>query len=132
MALDIPERFDGPITVSAVKGIRATFVQTKLFKVGTGTLVVGRPVGIETATDLWAPWNNANSPAGTNVVKGIVFPRPIVLDAADEVHGEVMLRGEMSINDVELGGESLANLKTAIKTAPRALGLDFLDYVYSS
>lgn len=132
MALDIPEKMDGPVSVAAVKGIHATFVQTKLFAAGSGTLVVGRPVGIATGTDLWGPWNNANSPAGTNVVKGVVFPRPIVLDAADEVHGEVMLRGQMSINDVELGGETLANFKTAIKTAARSLGLDFLDYAYSS
>jgi len=64
---------------------------------------------------------------GVDAVKGFVWPDPIVLDASNDVIGVVMLEGEVHYDDIVLPtGESATTLKAALRSGPRALGLNIV------
>lgn len=102
---------------------------------GTPTLAPLTPVAFNTATNKWVVWTNGGA-NGTGTISGFLIgsdygvdPREgITLDAADDTIGNVMMRGEIDYNSIVLpSGELEANLKTALRSGPRALGLDILN-----
>lgn len=103
---------------------RATRVAPKVFAAGAGTLPVNAPVSYDTLTGFWTPWTQAGV-NGQNVLKGIVFPDPIELDAAGEVIGQVMLRGIVVAEDVVAATTELqADVETELREEARNLGID--------
>jgi hypothetical protein len=80
-------------------------VVVKQFKTGSGTLPVGCPIYIETASGFAV----LSVPAGTvtnNVeqIHGIVWPDAVTLNGSGEVHGTVMMKGQIHVDDVLLAG----------------------------
>lgn len=60
---------------------------------------------------------------GTSVIAGFLWPDEVVL-ATGEVLGQVMLAGEIHYDDIPLpSGETEADLKAALRSGPRALGI---------
>lgn len=54
---------------------------------------------------------------GVDVIRGFVWPDPIVLDATNDVQGVVMLEGTIHYDDIVLpSGESAATLKTYLRS----------------
>lgn len=104
--------------------IQAERVAPKVFAAGSGTLAVGAPVSFNTSSGFWAPWTQAGS-NGENVLKGIVFPDPIVLNAGGEVIGQVMLRGVIHADDVKAATtEADADVEAELREEARLLGID--------
>lgn len=61
---------------------------------------------------------------GTNLIKGFIWPNPVVLDSDEEVLGVVMLMGRAHYDDIVLpAGQTADGLKAALRDGPRALGL---------
>lgn len=88
--------------------------QPKTFAVGAVTFAPGTPVAFDTATATWKVWADAGI-NGNDLIRGFVWPDPVVLDAADEVLGQVMLAGRIHADDVVLpGGETQNNLDAAL------------------
>lgn len=122
MALNPNELFSeaaGPTQSRTV----ATKVAPKVFAQGTGTLPVNAPVAINTSTGFWAPWTNAGS-NGENVLKGLVFPDPIVLDSDEEVIGHVLINGTVHADDVkDATSEADADIEAELREEARLLGI---------
>jgi len=88
---------------------------------------VGTPVTINTSTGKWQVWDS-NGSNGTNEIHGFVYPDKIQTHATLEVHGQVLTKGQIHYADIwavveALGVEVEADLKTALRTGPRGLGL---------
>lgn len=97
-------------------GIRvfSEVTQPKSFASGSLTLAVGTPVAFNTSTNLWSIFQSGGS-NGTGTIQGFVWPDAIVLDASNEVLGQVMLGGRIHLDDIPIvTGYTLAQLKTAI------------------
>lgn len=62
---------------------------------------------------------------GANLLKGFVWPDPVVLNASGEVIGNVMLRGEVHFDDIPVVGDTYgkAELRTALRSGARELGI---------
>jgi len=61
---------------------------------------------------------------GTDVIQGFVWPDAITLAAANEVLGNVMLRGTVHYADIPCpSGETTTSLKAALRNGPRDKGL---------
>ena len=117
MALHSKELF-ASASVNPFPRAKPTMVLTKKFAAlaGAPTLAVLTPVGVVTATGLWGPWNNANTPAGTGTIRGFVYPTALTLHATNEVIGTVMVAGEIHHDDVPLySSETQPNLTAALK-----------------
>lgn len=72
------------------------------------------PMAFNTATNLWVVWTSGGG-NNTGVVGAILYEE-ITVDAADTVHAQLMTDGEFHIDDIAVpSGETLANLKTALK-----------------
>jgi|TARA_Y100000296_G_scaffold86150_1_gene124875 hypothetical protein len=110
-------------TIAAHPSIEPQTVQPKKFAAGTALLKVGTPVAFDTATDNWKVWD-FDGTNGNDTISGIVFPEDIQLLAGGEVIGPVMLQGKIAYTSVTLPSpETEANMKTALRTGPRALGI---------
>lgn len=93
--------------------------QPKTFAVGAVTLLKSTPVAFDTVSNTWKVWANAGANE-VNLIRGFVWPDDIVLDAADEVLGQVMLAGRIHAADVALpAGETQNNLDAALKAGLR-------------
>lgn len=100
-------------------------VQVKTFAATTpaATYEPGTPVAYNTATNKWVVWTNGGA-NGTDDIRGIVYPDAITTDGTNDVMGAVMLLGEIPYEDVVLpSGETADNLKTALRSGPRDIGL---------
>lgn len=116
-------------------------VVVKQFKTGSVTLPIGCPVYFETASGFAV----LSVPAGTpsnNVeqIHGIVWPSPVTLHASGEVHGTVMIRGQIHVDDALVAGglgvmptgattPTLASWRTSMRasiTAYRQINFDGL------
>lgn len=131
MALKQPELFTST-SAAAMKRFYPTNLEPKRFaNVGGGpTLAVGTPVAYDTSAGKWKVWANGGSNE-VGIIRGFVWPDPIVLDATDDVLGVVMLKGMVHFDDIVVTGGTLAQLKTAVQDgagsgAPtlRELGID--------
>lgn len=61
---------------------------------------------------------------GRHIVKGFVYPDPVVLSASGEVLGQVLKRGIVRYDDIVLpAGETQSVLDAALKDGPLARGL---------
>ncbi|MCZ2418668.1 MAG: head decoration protein [Burkholderiales bacterium] len=100
-------------------------VQVKTFAPTTpaATYPVGTPLAFNTSTNKWVVWTNGGS-NGTGTVKGFVYPDAVTTDGTNDVMAPVLLLGEIPYEDIVLpAGESADNLKTALRSGPRDIGL---------
>ncbi len=101
-------------------------VQPKTFATGSGTLPKGTPLSVVTSSGEWVPWDAAGGAAGTEIMRGILWPDELALNGSDEVLGMVMLAGRFHIDDIDLSGtpgpESVANLLIELRATARANG----------
>jgi hypothetical protein len=111
---------------AATKRFFPTSVQPKKFDPGAGTIPAGSMLAILTATGFLTLFE-AGAVDGTEVMVGFAWPDDIVLDAADEVLGNVMMEGRVHVDDiistttVPAGLETLAQIKTELSVSARAL-----------
>jgi len=103
-----------------------TSVQPKTFDPGSGSIPKGTMVAILTATGFIVPFVSGAAD-GSEVMVGFAWPDDVVLDAADEVLGNVMMEGRLHVLDiistttVPAGSETLAELKAELVLNARAL-----------
>lgn len=109
-------------SVPALKRARADHVIPARFALGVGTIAVLQAVAYDTALGYWAPWD-ANGANGRDVIGGFLWDHEITLDADEEVLGVVMVAGEVHVDDIELGVETLADLKLALADDARQRNL---------
>ena len=102
--------------------VQPTVVQPKTFAAGSGTLAPLTPIAYNTSTNKWVVWTSGGA-NGTGTIRGFVGLDAVVLDAANEVLGNVILGGIIHYEDIVLpSGESAGNLKTALTGTVRQLG----------
>jgi len=103
-----------------------TSVQPKTFDPGSGSIPKGTMVAILTATGFIVPFVSG-AVDGSEVMVGFAWPDDVVLNAADEVLGNVMMEGRLHVLDiistttVPVGTETLAELKAELVLNARAL-----------
>lgn len=98
-------------------------IQPKTFAAGSGTLAKLCPVAFNTSTNQWVVWTNGGA-NGTGTISGFVWPDAVVLDSDEEVIGNVLMQGRVHYADIPVPtGETADNLKTALRSGPRGLGL---------
>ena len=127
MALETNEQY---VAGSALQNqnlrIVAEEIKPKTFASGTGTLAAGTAVTYNTSTNLWQIFDDDGS-NGTNALKGFVWPNAIELNASAEVVGNVMLRGEVHVDDIPIVdvavGYDLAGLQGVLRSGARELGI---------
>lgn len=88
-------------------------VVVKQFKTGSGTLPVGCPLYIEAASGFMvklAPGGTAHSSATVvEQIHAIVWPTDVLLDGSGEVHGTVMLKGQVHLEDMAVAHGTASN-----------------------
>lgn len=95
----------------------STLQVERSFAAGSGVLAALTPVALNTSTHFWVPFASGGA-NGTGTIGGFVWPDAITLDAANQVLGCVMFRGEIHIDDIPIiSGYTLAQLKTAINAS---------------
>lgn len=111
-------------------GLRAvpTAIQAKQFanSAGAETLAPLTLVAYNTSTNKWVVWATGGA-NGTGTVAGLVGWDGILLDATNDVLGNVFLGGEFHIDDIPVVGGTLAQIKTALEAA-RPLGFIITGY----
>jgi hypothetical protein len=123
MALVPEQLYTALETQEAKPGVCGERIQPKTFAAGTGTLAVLTPVAFNTSTNLWAVWDAGGS-NGLNVIRGFVWADDITLSATGEVIGNVLMEGTINYSDIVLPtGELEADLKAALRSGPRDLGI---------
>lgn len=91
---------------------------------GVELLPAGAPVAFDTSLNLWVPYTQGGA-NGSNIIAGFVWEESIQIDAADEVLGVIMVKGEVERDDVNTaavraelrGAPSEANLDAALSAA---------------
>lgn len=121
MALDPNELFSSTTDPAKLR-VDANRIAPKKFGTGSGTLAGLTPVAYNTSSNEWVVWATGGA-NGTGTISGFVWPDDIVLDASDEVLGNVLLEGTVHFDDIVVTGGTEAQLKTALRDGPRALGL---------
>jgi len=92
-------------------------VQSRAFIAGSGTLAPLTAVGMVTATGIYRAYAHAATD-GSQIIRGFVYTEAVVLDATDEVLGNIMLEGKAHFDDVVLGGAAtVAQFKAALRAA---------------
>lgn len=123
MAYDGNEQFAATDPISRGLRVEPKTIQPKTFATGSGTLAALTPVAYNTSTNKWVVWTNGGS-NGTGTVSGFIFPDAVTLNASKEVIGQVLIQGKIHYSDIVLPeNEVEANLKTALRSGPRGLGL---------
>ncbi len=122
MALDANELLSSAAGLGSALRFFPTSVQPKTFIGGTALLPKGSPVAVVTASGFWDLWDAAAGAAGTEVMKGIIWPDDVQLISGSEVLGMVMLAGRFHISDVVLGVEVLGDLEVELRATARANG----------
>lgn len=93
--------------------------QPKEFATGAVTLVKGTPVAFDAVAKKWKVWADAGGDE-TNLIRAFVWPDDVVLNAADEVLGQVLMAGRVHAGDVALpAGELQADLDAALQAGLR-------------
>ena len=125
MALTDNELFSSADGTARTRTV-AQRIAPKEFSAGSGTLAVNALVSFDTSANKWVPWD-ADGANGHAVAKGIVFPDPIVLVAADEVIGQVLIEGIVHIDDLydsnPDGNATDADVATEVRSNFRDLGI---------
>lgn len=127
MALNENELFQTAVGLGSGLRFFPTSVQPKTFDPGSGSIPKGTMVAILTSTGFLVPFVSGAAD-GTEVMVGFVWPDDVVLDAADEVLGQVMMGGRVHVLDiistttVPAGLETLAEIKAELVLNARALG----------
>lgn len=110
-------------TVAAKLRIFSTSTQPKTFAVGAITLALGTPVAFDIVAKTWKVWADAGADE-TNIIRGFIWPDAVKLDAADEVLGNVILRGRVHRDDVPIpAGENQSDLDDAMSAGLRDRGI---------
>lgn len=123
MALNPNELFSSADGNTGTRTI-AHRVAVKKFKLGTGTLAVNAPVAYSTDDDQWVPYDAAGGPAGSDTIRGLVWPDAIVLDSDEEVLGQVLLEGIAHIDDIlDATSEADASVKADLQANARGRGI---------
>ena len=99
MATQKTELFETRSGLSSQLRVEATVIQPRKFATGTGTLVRLTPVAFNTSTLKYVPWDQ-DGLNGTNIMEGFVWPDEVLLDAADEVLGNILLGGKLHFDDL--------------------------------
>lgn len=111
---------------AATKRFFPTSVQPKKFDPGSGSIPAGSMLAILTATGFLTLFE-AGAADGTEVMVGFAWPDDVVLNAADEVLGQVMMEGRVHVDDIistvttPAGLETPAQIKTELSLNARAL-----------
>lgn len=123
MALKKTELFNSTSRAATLRFVPANdAIQPKEFATGSTTLVPGLPVARNSSTGKWVVWANAGANE-TNIIRGFIWPDDVVLDASDEVLGNLMLGGTLHRDDVVIpGGETQGNLDIALASGLRERG----------
>ncbi len=80
------------------------------------TLAVGTPVAFDEDNLVWKPWSAAGT-GNVDEIRGFVYPDAIALDAAGEVLGQVMVKGDIHFDDIAIpDGESVSDLRDAVRS----------------
>lgn len=122
MALQARELFTSNAGPGSQKRIAPSVLKSKEFALGSGTLLAGTMVAFETVIGHWVPWDSAGA-NGAEILKGILWPDDLVLAAADESLGMVLLEGRVHRDDIELNGQTQGNVDTELQTVARDLGI---------
>ena len=126
MALVTNELFSSAAGVGSQKRIGPRVIKVKEFAIeaASPTIPKGALVSYEAgAVNGWGPYVEAGA-NGAELMKGIAWPDDIVLSATGEVLGQVMLRGRVHRDDIELNGELQADVDAQLQTLARDLGID--------
>lgn len=98
-------------------------IAVKEFAAGSGTLEPNAPVAYNTVSGKWAPWTQAGA-NGEDLLKGLVWPDAIELDAGGEVLGQVLLEGIVHADDVKAAtSEADIDVENELKEEARLLGI---------
>lgn len=127
MAYDPNERFAAGTPNTGALRVVPDSIQPKTFKQGTGTLLPLTPVSFDTAgTGTFIPWaGDGTTTVPTLNVSAFVWPDPVVLISNKEVLGNVIMAGQIHMDDIVLpAGMSLAALKGNLRTIVRPLGFN--------
>lgn len=111
-------------------------VKTLAAHSGAPTLPCGTPLAVNSSTGKWVPWTLSGSNA-TDVIRGFVYPDPVVLSATTDTQSQVFMRGSVWRDDINTaailavcdGSPADTDLDAALKFgAPslRELGIDVL------
>ena len=120
MALGDNELFSSNTEAAKLRVFPEGATQPKTFAVGAVTIAPGTPVAYDTVAETWQVFEEGGANE-IDIIRGFVWPDPIVLDAADEVLGQVMLRGRIHRDDVQLpAGELQADVDAAMQAPLRA------------
>lgn len=120
MALGDNELFSSNTEAAKLRVFPEGATQPKTFAVGAVTILKGTPVAFDSVAETWKVFADAGAATETDLIRGFVWPDDIVLDAGDEVLGQVMLRGRIHRDDVQLpAGETQANVDAAMAVGLR-------------
>ena len=128
MAFTANEQFSTVTPNNACPRAIPTHIQAKQFanSGGAETLAPLTLVAYNTSTLKWGVWATGGA-NGTGTVAGLVGWNGILLDATNDVLGNVFLGGEFHIDDIPVVGGTLAQIKTALEVA-RPLGFIITGY----
>ena len=134
MALQSNELFAGPTNVSVEPRIMAEDVMVVRFAAGSALLPVGTPMARNSSTGFWVPFTQGGM-NDTATIRAFVYDKAVQLNASGEVHGVIMVAGEVYEPDVNtaairavLGGSpTQGNVQTALTSGtPTLRELDIL------
>lgn len=124
MALQTNEKVSSVTSIPATKRVWPTVIQPKTLAAVSGapTLAILTPLAFNTSTGFWVVWTSGGA-NGTGSIAGFLNEETVT-SATLETLVNVILGGEIHYEDIPVpSGETLANLKTALRSGPRTLGL---------
>lgn len=114
MAQNINEQVSSAAGPAAMLRYLAKTIQPKNFTANIGTLAPLTPVAFNTSTGFWTKFADSGA-NGTGTIGGFVGPDGLVSHATENVLGNVILAGDIHLDDIPIiSGYTLAQLKTAI------------------
>lgn len=102
----------------------STQTEPRTLAPGSGVVEPLTPLAFNTSTNKWVVWTH-NGSNGTGTIAGFLWSDPVTLHSTLDVLGQVMLRGQVQFQDIVIPyGQIEANLKAALRSGPRTLGLE--------
>ena len=92
---------------------------------GEETYVPGTLMAYDTVNDYYVGWDPAGA-NGVEIAKGVLWPDPLTLDAADESIAQLMVMGTVRLEDLTEGDGITAtptDIQDAVKATFRDLGI---------